>query len=142
MNELETRLLEEEDLAKVEDIIKTFNLYIKKKDIVRAHKLSELQDKISEQMQKRMESHADEFSNKDLLEYFKAVQTILDNSDNALDLKNTPTIQFNQQNISVDVTPKGLDKYSRDNVINAVQAILSKYGSDNLEEVEVISDEG
>lgn len=139
--ELEMKLLEENDLSKIEDIIKTFNLYIKKRDIVRANKLSELQDKISEQMQKRVETHADEFSNKDLLEYFKAVQGILDNSDNSVDVNNTPAIQVNQQNISVDLLPGGLDKSSRDNVVNAVQSILNKYASLNeLEEVAVVPD--
>lgn len=137
--ELEQKLLEETDLLKVDDIIKTFNLYIKKRDVVRANKLSELQDKISEQIQKRVETRADEFSNKDLLEYFKAVQDILDNSDNSTDSQSPPAIHLNQQNISVEVTPNGLDKNSRDNVINAVQALLSKYGKLDAVNVDTVN---
>lgn len=143
-SDLEEMLLKETNIAELDNIIQLFNLNIKKKDIVRSNKLSDLQDKISDQIGKRVEAHADEFSNRDLLDYFKVLQDIIDRSDNSLESVKTPVIQLNQQNISVDMNNGVLNKDSRDKIIDAVQAVLKKYNFDSnnpIQDVEVISEE-
>ena len=73
INDLEKQLKEAQDGDSLQKVVDLFNLNIKKKDIIRAGQLSELQDKISQQMADRVNNHAGEFSNKDLLDYFKVI---------------------------------------------------------------------
>lgn len=142
---LEQLLLSEDNVDELKNIIELFNLNIKKKDILRANKLSDVQDKISDQIATRIDKRANEFSNTDLLNYLKIVQDILDKSDNSLDSIRTPNIQINQQNnVKVDIgRDLELNKESRDKVVDAVQAILKKYKSSttDVEIVEVNSTE-
>jgi hypothetical protein len=128
--ELEQLLIDSTDSSAINDIIDIFNLNMKKKDVVRANALSELQDKISKQIEQRIDNKADEFSNKDLLDYFKTVQEFINKSATNTDTVKVPTIQINQQNNVA--LPNSLNKDSRDKVLDAVQAILKNY--DNLEE--------
>lgn len=128
--ELEQLLIDSTDSSAINDIIDIFNLNMKKKDVVRANALSELQDKISKQIEQRIDNKADEFSNKDLLDYFKTVQEFINKSATNTDTVKVPTIQINQQNNVA--LPNALNKDSRDKVLDAVQAILKNY--DNLEE--------
>ena len=125
--ELEELLINSTDSSSINDIIDIFNLNMKKKDVVRANALSELQDKISEQIQQRIDNRADEFSNKDLLDYFKTVQDFISKSVNNTDAVKVPTIQINQQNNVA--LPDALDKDSRDRVLEAVQSIIKNYSS-------------
>ena len=139
--ELEQMLVNGNDIEELKDIINIFNLNLKKKDILRSSKLSDIQDKISEQIATRIDKRANEFSNADLLNYFKVVQDIINRSDNSLDEVKVPNIQINQQNnVSIDVdSAKKLNKESRDKVVDAVQSILAKYGNTNsLSEIEDI----
>ena len=139
--ELEELLLSETDPSAVNNIINIFNLNIKKKDVVRANALSDLQDKISGQMQQRISNKADEFSNKDLLDYFKTVQEFIDKSGDISDNAKVPTIQINQQNNLGVNLPNPLPKDSRDKVIDVVQSILKNYTFNNVEEVEIVNDD-
>ena len=101
-----------------------FNLNIKKKDIVRSAKLSEMQDMIVDQMSKRIESRPDEFSNADLLHYHKVVQETISKSDNSLDSVSVPSIQINQQlNINNSETDS-FDRESRQRILETVNSIL------------------
>ena len=128
--ELQQLLIDETDSDKLKEIIDIFNLNIKKKDIIRANALSDLQDKISSNITKRIDNKVDEFSNKDLLDYFRTVQDILNKSDNSSDVTKLPTIQLNQQNnIAVDASGNAFNKDSRDKIIDAVQSILKAYDS-------------
>ena len=140
-SELENRLVNSEDLDELKNIIEIFNFNLKKKDILRSSKLSDIQDKISEQIATRIDKRANEFSNADLLNYFKVVQDIIARSDNTLDNIKTPSIQINQQNnVNIDIdSARKLNKESRDKVVDAVQSILAKYGNMNtLPEVEEV----
>lgn len=130
-SELEQMLINGDNIDELKDVIDLFNLNLKKKDILRSSKLSDIQDKISEQIATRIDKRANEFSNADLLNYFKVVQDIIARSDNSLENIKTPSIQINQQNnVSIDIdNVKKLNKESRDKVVDAVQSILAKYGS-------------
>ena len=134
IEELEDRLMNEQDEDAVKDIIDLFNLNIQKKNIVRTAKLSELQDLISEQIGKRIEKNADAFNNKDLLDYFKAIQDTIDKSDLSPEIK--IPVQINQQlNLNIDKEDE-LDRESKQRVIAAIQSILNKQNAIEVIDVE------
>lgn len=133
VEELEKRLLSESDSDEIKNIIDIFNLNIKKKNVIRTEKLSQLQDAISEQMKKRIESSADAFSNKDLLDYFKTIQETVDKSDMSSEVK--VPVQINQINID---TSNELDRASKEKVLTAINAILSKQNNKSNESVDYV----
>lgn len=122
---LEDKLINELDADEVKNIIDLFNLNIKKKNVIRANKLSELQDSISNQMIERVEKNADAFSNKDLLEYFKTIQQTLQTSDTSSENVKVP-VQITQTQINVNVEEPTLDRQSKQRVLDAIKAILSR----------------
>jgi hypothetical protein len=134
---LEDKLLSAEDVDEIKDIINMFNLNIKKKNIIRTNKLNELQDKISDQMTQRIDKKAGEFSNKDLLDYFKVLQDTINKSDNNLDGVDIPSIQINQNQVNINVKDE-LDKDSRDRVADAVNSILAKIKQSQPDEGNII----
>ncbi len=141
IEELENKLLTENDIDKLNNIINVFNLNIKRKDMVRTSKLNDLQDKITAQIATRLEKNAGEFSNKDLLDYFKVLQDTISKSDNSLKSIDTPAIQINQQQINIG-TDK-LNRESREKVKNVVSQILmnSGYSIDDLEMIDLDEEE-
>lgn len=126
--ELESKLLSEVDASEVKNIIDLFNLNIKKKNVIRTNKLAELQDKISEQMQQRIEHNADAFSNKDLLDYFKTIEDSIKKSDMSSSVQ--IPVQINQQQVNLNMGSE-LSRESRNKVIAAIQSILSKNQNDD-----------
>ena len=123
--DLEERLLNEVDSDEVRNIIDLFNLNIKKKNVIRTGKLSELQDAISQQMIERVEKNADAFSNKDLLDYFRTIQQTLSASDTSSDNIKVP-VQIMQNQINVNVDNNGLNRESKLRVIEAIKSIMNK----------------
>lgn len=130
---LEEKMIEEENIDELKSIINMFNLNIQKKNIIRAGKLSELQDKITEQMEERIVKKADEFSNQDLLAYFKTVQETLSKSDSSLSTVDVPSIQLTQNKININAVNAELSKDSRENIIDAINAILKRVEKDSKE---------
>ena len=124
--ELESRLLNEDDISEMKNIIDLFNLNIQKKNVIRVNKLNNLQDKVYNQIEKRLETYPDNFSNKDLLDYFKVFQDTVDKSNISTEELKIPAIQVNQQNINIS---NGLSIESRKKVADAVRNILDKYQS-------------
>lgn len=137
VEELEERLLKEHDADEVKNIIELFNLNIKKKNVIRTEKLSQLQDLISNQMRERVEKNADAFSNKDLLEYFKTIQETVSKADMSPDVK--IPIQINQQ-ITIESDSDKLDRASKERVVAAIQAILNRQESPIPADFEVVED--
>ena len=143
--ELEKQLMEETDVENIKNIINLFNLNIKKKDIVRTAKLNELQDKVYNQIDKRLSNKADEFSNTDLLNYYKVIQDSINKADTTLDKVDTPAIQIvqNQLNVATENKPT-LSKESRQKITDIVQAFLTlsekEQESINAEFTEVIEE--
>ena len=114
-------ILEETDIDNLNDIIKLFNINLKKKNLIRSSKLSEVQDKVVEQIASRIEDRPDNFSNDDLLKYYKTIQDTLNRADSSLDNLEVPTIQVNQQiNVSTE-----FDRDSRKRIIDTVSQILN-----------------
>ena len=126
VDELEQRLIQETDIDELKNVINLFNLNIKKKDIIRTNKLSDLQDLVTSQIGERLEKNAGAFSNKDLIDYFKVLQDSINKADNSLDTVDTPAIQLNQQ-INLNVSKEEeLDRESRARIADAVNSILVK----------------
>lgn len=131
IDELEQRIMCESDTEELKNIIDLFNLQIKKKDIVRTSKLSDLQDKISAQIESRIDKHSDEFSNQDLISYFKTIQDTINKSDTTLDSIKMPVIQINKQEVNVNVD-NGLSKESRNKVADIINIIMKKYNKPSV----------
>lgn len=138
---IEQKILKEENPDELQDLIDLFNLNMKKKDIVRSARLSEVQDKIVDQMSKRVETRPDEFSNADLLNYHKTVQETLSKSDNTLDNVKVPSIQINQQFNVNNADTDSFDKESRERILNTVNEILDELQNNNNIIEEVKNDE-
>lgn len=136
--ELEIRLLEEDNVDNIKAIIDLFNINIKKKNIIRTSKLNELQDKVYNQIDERITNNANTFSNKDLLEYFKVMQDTINKSDIDSDNVITPNIQINQNNLNIGVGTE-LTRESRQKITDAIKNILNK-NTINVEAHEI--DEG
>ena len=132
--ELEQSLLEEDNIDNIKTIIDLFNINIKKKDIIRTSKLNELQDRVYEQLDKRLTTNADEFSNKDLLDYFKVIQETINKSDVNSEDVITPKIQLNQNNLNINMGPV-LNRDSRQNVLDAVKKILENQAVSEGQEI-------
>lgn len=124
--ELEQKLIEETDIDNMKNIINLFNLNIKKKDIVRTAKLNDLQDKVFDQMDKRLTHKADEFSNTDLINYYKTIQESINKADTTLDKVDTPSIQIVQNQLNIHQNDESvIDRDSRQKVINLVNKFMN-----------------
>ena len=122
---IEQKILEEEDLDELQDLINLFNLNLKKKDIIRSAKLSEVQDNIVDRILERVEVSPEDFSNTDLINYLKTVQDTIYKTDNSLDSINVPTIQINQQVNINNSENDSFDRESRQRILDVVGAILA-----------------
>ncbi len=118
------KFLTETDPKELQTIVDMFNLNIKKKNMLRTTRISEIQDSIVSQIFQRVNSRPDEFSNTDLINYFKVMQeTLLKNSTET----ELPTIHINQNNqVNINMDNQGLDRMSRERVANAIRNILSQ----------------
>lgn len=127
MDELTDRILNETDIEQLDKIKSIFDLNIKKKEILRVNKLNELQDLTVEEMSNRLQKRSGEFSNQDLLGYFKTIQETISKSDTSLDSVDTAAIKViqNQLNINVNSEPE-LNRESKEKVLEAIRAILNK----------------
>lgn len=130
MEVLQEKLFSENDIKELENIFNLFNLNIKKKSLIRTEKLSELQDLLTSNMFNRVTKHSDEFSNKDLLEYFRAVQ---DTINRATDTKTSgiSEIQINQNQVNISVKQETLDADSRKRVADVIETYLAKLNNQN-----------
>ena len=132
-NELAQNIIDEQDLSKIKDLTQLFNVNLAKKNIVRLLKYSDLVDKVSDQMMKRVTSKPGEFSNEDLLKYLQITQSAIDKSTKSSGIvEDIPAINLIQKNTQVNInTEPKLDREARQRVTDAVSAILAKLNSEN-----------
>lgn len=128
-------LQKSESPVDVEKIVSIFNSNLKKKELLRISKLSELQDAITSQVSKRLEKHADEFSNRDLIDYFKIFQETISKTDTSVD--SIPQISITQNQLNINVSNPEFDQDSRQRILKAVKQLMT---IDNNQTV--IDDEG
>ena len=123
------QIIAEKDIEKTKDLTHLFNINQNKKTMIRIDKLSGLQDNLVDQFARRIAERPDEISNKELMDGIKIVQDIIERGQKQVEgVNQTPLIQFNQQNNSVnlgDGNSPVLSKESRDKVKNAVLSLLS-----------------
>lgn len=122
------QIIAESDIEKTKDLTHLFNINQNKKTMIRIDKLSGLQDDLVNQFARRIAERPDEISNKELMDGIKIVQDIIERGQKQVEgVNQTPLIQFNQQNNSVNIGEgtSQLNKESRDRVKNAVLSLLS-----------------
>lgn len=129
--EIAQQIISEQDFEKLKDLTKLFNVTAAKKNTLRVIKLSNLLDKVSDQMLERFENQPDMFSNKDLLDYMTVTQNAITRASDSLSrIDETPLIQVNQQKNEINVTVNdGLSNMSRESktkIVDAVKALLSQ----------------
>lgn len=122
---LSEQLINENDPEQIQNIIDLFNISFQKKNIIRTQKLNDLQDKISDQIEERLTKKADEFSNKDLLDYFKVMQDSINKNTLNLDFQDRP-IQIIQNQTNIQSNEEKLSRESKEKIADAVQSILNK----------------
>ena len=132
---LQDKLLQTNNMDEVNEIVEMFNVDLQKKNIIRSAKLSEVQDKVVDQMLLRLEERADNFSNDDLIKYHKIVNETLTKTDTTMDNIKTPTIQINQQ---VNVDSMTFDTDSRKRILAAVHDIIN--GDESIVDAEINED--
>ena len=118
---LEKQLIKEDNIEDINKIVELFNLNLQKKNIIRSAKLSEVQDKVVDQIIQRIDLEPEEFSNQDLIQYHKIIQDTLNKTDTTMDNVKVPNIQINQQ---INVDKAVFDSDSRKRILAAVNDIL------------------
>ena len=140
------RIVKSQSLEEIQDLTHLFNVAQTKKQVIRTLTYNQLLDSITEQMQERLDKRADQFSNKDLLDYAKVVTDGLDKAQKQIQqIDSSPMIQINQQNNNVIVGDGDeLDRESRRKIMLAAAAameLLQKQGAQPqaMEESEIDS---
>lgn len=134
------QIIAEEDFSKIKDLTDLFNLNQAKKNILRIIKLNGLYDSITDQMVERLGATPQHFSNDDLLSYLQVVQSAIEKSTKIVNQADTaPAISLQQNNVNICVNNE-LSKEERNNVAQAVSAILAKIQSSNGDIKESLKD--
>ena len=133
------KLLEEDDLNKVKDLTHLFNVYQAKRNALRINALNDVQDALVKQMLDRLEKYSDNFNNKDIADWMKTVQMVMDtNNEKVEQLDSIPTIKYQQNNqVNVNVID-GLSRESREKITNVLEALMKDAA--NVDENMVLSD--
>jgi DNA replication protein DnaD len=127
IKEIVSDIMQEQDPKKTKDLVDLFNWNISKKNVARIEKLNSLYDAITDQMTERVTKRADQFSNSDLLDYVKTIQSAIDTNTKNLSQVDDPPLILQQHNtqINVNVTEK-FDRVSKERILAAVQATLAQ----------------
>ena len=141
LNNLIEDIMEEEDPNKTKDLVNLFNWHMSKKNILRINKLNDLYDSITDQMVERVDKRADQFSNSDLLDYVKTIQSAIDiNTKNLSSVQEAPLI-FNQNNTQINVNvADSFDSEAKARILAAVQATLEQANKPIIEQDDIITE--
>lgn len=141
-NVLTEQLISSTNPEDIQNIINLFNISFQKKNTLRVQKLNQLQDKISDQIDERLTKKAGEFSNKDLLDYFKVFQdSINKNTLSLANQDNTLPIQIIQNQTNIIEEKNNLSRESKDKIRDAVKSILNKLNSSEDDDIIYLSEE-
>lgn len=132
--EQQLQLRDANDKDDIEQILNIFNLNLKKKELLRLSKLSDLQDSITDQVEKRLTQYADEFSNKDLIDYFKAFQDTITKTNKSTD--EIPFVQITQNQLNINVQPE-FNQDERQRILSTVRQIIAQSNQEN----QIVSDD-
>lgn len=126
--DLEQALMSESDPQKVKNIVDIFNVNMQKQSVIRAGKLSDLQDKLLTQLEVRIDKTPDNMTLQDITQTLKVLADA-QAKQSTVNMENVPQIQINN---AVQIQSMTLDRDSRERVLAAVQNIL-KGNNDNGE---------
>lgn len=136
-DEVVSQLVETNDADEIKRLTQLFNVNQMKKDAIRTLKLNDMLDKLDDQVLKRIETHPDQFSNADLLNYLNTIQQNINKSaQNISSLNQTPLIQLNQQN-NIMVSNE-FNRESREKIISAVKQFLEFSNNDENGDGDVV----
>ena len=142
--EIAQQIMNETDVDKVKDLTNLFNLNAQKRNVARVLKMTDLLDQVTDQVLTRFERTPDNFSNEDLIKFMQVTENSIEKaSKNLGQVGQTPAIQYQQNNqVNINIGDS-LNRESRQKVTDAVQAILSKFGTGEIPDITVPSnDEG
>ena len=140
--DIANKILNEDNPESAKDLVSMFNWYMSKKNVNRILKLNNLLDGVSDQMLLRFATRADQFSNSDLIDYMKTVQSAIDNSTKALNQAEEPPKIVNHITIEGDVnTGPVFDRDSKERMLAAIQAALKSVNTPSDAVIEVTADE-
>lgn len=132
-NDIVQQIINEKDGSKLNDLTNLFKFNQKKKDILRANRLSNLLNQIDNEVQERITTMPESFDNYALLKYMEATQNSVSGIYQNIDKQ--PLIQINNQKNEININgSSGLDRDSRARVLEAVTAIIN--GVNNVIDVE------
>lgn len=138
------QILDETDVDKVKDLTALFNLNTQKRNVARVLKMTDLLDKVTDQMLTRFERTPDNFSNEDLIKFMQVTENSIEKANKSISqVDETPAIQLQQNNqVNINIG-NSLNRESRQRVTDTVQAILSKLGTGDIVDLPVLeTDEG
>ena len=127
-----TKIIDETDTTKAQDLTVLFNINQNKKTMARVDKLNDLLDVITDQAIERFTTKPDNISNQELIQSLKVVQDMVERGQKQVSGQDlTPLIQINQQTNEVNVNQlEGTNRASREKVKDAVLSVLKGLGVD------------
>lgn len=137
-NELTSQIIEETDANKLNDLTKLFELNRRKKDIVRANKLSNLLTMIDDEIVNRITATPERIEDRDLVKYMESAQEAINVGEQA----GTQITQINitqNSNVNINANDQQLSRESRQKVLSAVQDILKGLDKTDIIDVEAIT---
>lgn len=127
------------------DLTALFNANLAKTEMVRAGRQSDLLDKVIEHAAERIENNADALTDKDILGYMAALQAGLSKSKETFnrDMQANPIVLVNHSEVNVNASGDGLDRDSRERVMDAVRSILGQLAVPTPQEaIDAVDGEG
>lgn len=127
IKEIVSGIMQEQDPKKTKDLVDLFNWNISKKNVARIEKLNNLYDAITDQMTERVTKRADQFSNGDLLDYVKTIQSAIDTNTKNLSQVDEPPLILQQHNTQINVNlADTFSREAKERILAAVQATLKE----------------
>ena len=130
------QIVKAESVAELKEYTDMFSLNLAKKNAVRIAKLQNLLDLVNEQAINRFEKHSDEFSNKEIIDYMKAVQEQIVSSAKTIEsIDEKPLTQINntKTEVNINVDSQGLSRESKARVLDAVDALVNHIKAENVD---------
>lgn len=110
----------------IKDLTYLFNEAQIKQSMLRAQKLSRLQDKVVDNVEKRIDNKSDNFTNAELLNAIQILQKTTDSNLTYINsINEKPQIQLVNNNLNVNIEKDEFDVESRERIMNAVSQILA-----------------
>lgn len=128
----------------VKDLTYLFNENLIKQSMLRANRLSDLQNKVIDNLEIRIDKKPDNFTNKELLDALNVVQQTTDKNVSYINsINEKPQIQLVNNNLNVTVESDDISKESRDKIVDAVNSLMEliqQNSSNDNDTIEFLSD--